>query len=145
MATETRVSITVEQPEVDVFSSYVVDRLPNPPVVTLHFTPSVKEMEADGVTQKTNTTGHPLHRGVASGYSISIVCQGAAALSRLQAVMSQAATRIAGGADIDAGLTAEAEELRDAMLADWDAGTYATLPDLEAAYGVKVQGNHPFT
>lgn len=146
MATQTRHSVAVEQPEVDVFSSLVIDRLPNPPVITMHFTPAVKVMEADGVTQTTNTTGHPLHRGVLAGYSVSIVADTMPALMRLAGIMGGVENRIASAAEtLDDALTSEAEGLRDAMLAWWDAEADPTLEAMEAHFGVKVNGNHPFT
>lgn len=136
---------------VDVISSIIIDRLAHPARVTILITPSWPLTEEDGVTQQTGLTGDPLHEpSDLPGWGI-VLQASPEGIQRLGATMHSIRMRIRGTGDvsIDAGMTAEAEDLVNELVDWWNAqpteGEGARSLDLlQDTLGVQIIGTHPF-
>lgn len=140
-------------------------RFGNDPAVQFSITPSVVEMEADGLTPKTNSIGQLLRKHVGDAYQFRF--EDPAALFDLQVrmlaflltkalphlgvtrtpaeVTAIAQTMVNADEGPDAANTITAEQLRDEMLAWWDANPTADLDALQTQFGVaRVGGDTPF-
>lgn len=153
MATSTRSSIQVAQPDVDILSTNQIERLPHQPEARLHFTPC---RIAEG---QTNALGMQLHLPadvpgfllrafdlpaleVASIAKLLAVAFDLAGVQKTAAEILAIAQQMVG--QLDNAMTSTAEKLKTDLLDAWDADPELTLLELEAAFDVKIEGAHPF-
>lgn len=136
MATPTR-----KQVQVDVISAIVINRIANPPMVTIQVSPATPVL--DGATPRLNAIGAPLHSESGVPYIIEVRAEGAG-LARMGALIAGAEQRIRDGMGIDEALSAEAEELKVDLETAWDTGTDSDVEALGNAFGVQIYGAHTF-